>query len=93
MGRHDYSYLPVGLLLNQSFESLDKVEKLKIPVLLIHGTWDKRVPWQMSQRLFDRAPQPKFLKLIEGGQHSNNSSIAWLEYRDALSAFVQKYAH
>ena len=93
MGRHDYSYLPVGLLLNQSFDSLDKVSKLKIPVLFIHGTWDKRVPLQMSQRLFDRAPQPKFLKLIEGGQHSNSSSIAWLEYRDTMSAFVQKYAH
>ena len=74
MGRRDYSYLPVGLLLNQHFDSLDKVGKLKIPVLLIHGTWDTRVPWQMSQRLFDRAPQPKFLKLIEGGEHSNNSS-------------------
>jgi hypothetical protein len=93
MGRRDYSYLPVGLFLNQSFDSLDKVSKLKIPVLFIHGTWDKRVPWQMSQQLFDRAPQPKFLKLIEGGEHSDSSRIAWLEYRDTLNAFVQKYAH
>ena len=91
MGRRDYSYLPVSLLLNQRFESLGKVAGLKIPVLFIHGTWDKRIPWQMSQNLFDQAPQPKYLKLIEGGEHSNSSRIAWLEYRDALSAFVQKY--
>ena len=96
MGRREYSYLnymPVSWLLNQRFDSLDKVGKLKIPALFIHGTLDKRIPWQMSQQLFDRTPQPKYLQLIEGGEHSNNSSVAWLEYRDALNAFVQKYAY
>ena len=92
MGKLEYGYLPVDWLLNQRFDSLAKVDKLKIPVLFIHGTWDTRIPWQMSRRLFDRAPQPKSLKLIEGGEHSDSSRIAWLEYRDVLSAFVQKYA-
>jgi len=92
MGRLEYSYLPVSWLLNQRFDSLDKVGGLKIPLLFIHGTWDSRTPWQMSQRLFDLAPQPKFIKLIEGGEHSDSSRIAWVEYRATLSAFVQKYA-
>ena len=90
MGKREYSYLPVDWLLNQRFDSLEKVGKLKIPVLFIHGMWDKKIPWQMSQQLFDAAPQPKTLKLIEGGEHSNNSSVAWVEYRDALNEFVQK---
>jgi fermentation-respiration switch protein FrsA (DUF1100 family) len=93
MGKREYGYLPVDWMLNQHFDSLDKVGKLKIPVLFIHGTWDRRIPWQMSQQLFDQSPQPKSLKLIEGGEHSNSSSIGWVEYRDVLSAFVQKYAH
>jgi len=92
MGKLEYRYLPVSWLLNQRFDSLDKVGRLKIPVLFIHGTWDTRIPWQMSQQLFDRAAQPKFLKLIEGGEHSDSSRIAWVEYRDVVSAFVQKYA-
>ncbi len=93
MGKRDYPYLPVDLLLNQRFDSIDKVGKLKIPVLFIHGTWDEKVPWQMSQRLFDAAPQPKFLKLIKGGEHSNSGGIASVEYREAVTAFVQQYAH
>ena len=91
MGNREYAYMPVDLLLNQRFDSLGKVSHLKIPLLLIHGTWDKRVPYQMSQRLFDSAPQPKFQKLIEGGQHENNGIVAPLEYRAAVSEFVQRY--
>ncbi|MGE5757997.1 MAG: serine aminopeptidase domain-containing protein, partial [Sideroxydans sp.] len=79
------------LLLNQRFDSLGKIGHLKIPLLLIHGTWDKRVPYQMSQRLFDSAPQPKFQKLIEGGQHENNGFVAPLEYDAAVSEFVHRY--
>ncbi len=93
MARLDYDYLPVELLLNQRFESLTKISQLKTPVLFIHGTWDQNVPFHMSEQLFASAPEPKYLKLIQGGEHSNNSSIASLEYCETISAFVQKYAH
>lgn len=92
MGKRDYPYLPVDLLLNQRFDSIDKVGKLKIPVLFIHGTWDSKAPWQMSRQLFDAAPQPKVLKLIQGGEHSNSGGIASVEYKEAVTAFVQQYA-
>lgn len=92
MAERDYGYLPIDWILNQRFDTLDKIGKLKIPVLFIHGTWDEKIPYQMSQQLFDQAPQPKALKLIDGGEHSNNSGVAWLEYRAAVSAFVRQYA-
>ena len=91
MGKREYPYLPVEQLLNQRFDSISKVGKLKIPLLLIHGTWDRLIPYQMSQRLFDSAPQPKFLKLIEGGEHNNDAIIAPLEYRAAVSEFTARY--
>ncbi len=90
MGKRKYAYMPVDLLLNQRFDSLSKVSHLKIPLLLIHGTWDRRVPYQMSQRLFERAAQPKFQKLIEGGQHEDNGCVAPQEYRSAVNEFVQR---
>ena len=92
MGKREYPYLPVESLLNQRFDSLSKISNLKIPLLLIHGTWDRLVPYQMSQRLFDRAPQPKTLKLIEGGEHGNDAIISPLEYRAAVSEFIQRYS-
>lgn len=92
MSELKHNLLPVGLLLNQRFESLQKIAQLKIPLLLIHGTWDKKVPVSMAQQLFEAASQPKTLILIEGGEHSNNAAVGWVEYRDAVSAFVKQYA-
>ncbi len=92
MGELKYDYLPVGLLLNQRFDSLQKIPGLKIPVLLIHGTWDEKVPVAMARQLYDAAPQPKQLLLIEGGEHSNSGTIGWVEYRDAVAAFIKQYA-
>lgn len=93
MGKLSYPYLPVDWLLDQRFESLQKIARIKIPVLLIHGTWDKRVPVQMAQQLFAAAPQPKTLTLIEGGEHNNNGAVGWTEYRDAVTAFVKQNSH
>jgi len=93
MGELKYDFLPAGLLLNQRFESLQKIPQLKIPALLIHGTWDQKVPVGMAQQLFEAAPQPKTLVMIEGGEHSNNAAVGWVEYRDAVSAFIGQYAH
>lgn len=92
LAQAEYPWLPVDVLLNQRFDALGKVGKLKTPVLFIHGTWDMRTPYQMSQRLYDSAPQPKMLKLIDGGEHDNSSSVGLLEYRAALNEFAQRYS-
>jgi pimeloyl-ACP methyl ester carboxylesterase len=92
MAEAEYPWLPVDVLLNQRFDALGKVGKLKLPVLFIHGTWDLRTPYRMSQQLYELAPQPKTIKLIEGGEHENSSSVGLLEYRAALNEFTQRYS-
>ena len=93
MAELEYGFLPVGLLLNQRFDSLQKMPKLKIPVMLIHGTWDQKTPVEMAKQLYASAPQPKTLTLIEGGEHNNSGAVGLVEYRAAVSAFVKQYAH
>ncbi len=90
MGEISHGYLPIGLLLNQRFESLKKVPQLKLPVLFVHGTWDPKIPVEMAKQLYAAAPEPKSLLLIEGGEHNNSETVGWVQYRDALSAFISK---
>jgi len=92
MGEKDYGFLPIGYLLHQRFASLQKVPQLKIPVLFIHGTWDRKVPVAMASELYAAAPRPATLLLIEGGEHNNSGAVGWVEYRSALSAFIKQNA-
>jgi pimeloyl-ACP methyl ester carboxylesterase len=92
MAEAEYPWLPVDVLLHQRFDVLGKVGRLKLPLLFIHGTWDMRTPSRMSEQLYERAPQPKTLKLIAGGEHDNSSSVGLLEYRAALNEFTQRHA-
>lgn len=64
-----YSYFPIDLLLTEKFESIEKVKNVKMPILFIHGTDDRVVPYDMSQTLYEQAPEPKSLFLIENAAH------------------------
>lgn len=80
--------LPVGMLMTQRFDALANVPQLRAPVLFVHGTADEVVPAAMTQRMFDAAPEPKRLLLIEGGGHSNYGDRGADDYRRVLTEFI-----
>ena len=80
-----YPWLPVGLLLSQKFDSLSKIARVRLPVLVVHGTADRFVPARFSEALYRVAAAPKKLLLVEGGTHNNSMRIGALDYRRALS--------
>jgi len=61
--------LPVDLILTERFNSISKIKSLQVPVLFIHGKDDPIVPSEMSQQLYNAAPEPKQLFLISGAEH------------------------
>jgi pimeloyl-ACP methyl ester carboxylesterase len=93
MVRREFKYIPINWMLTERFDSVHKVDKLKIPVLYLHGTTDSLIPYRMSEKLYEKSPQPKYLKLIEGGDHGNSAVMGWIEYRDTFDSFVKKYSH
>lgn len=84
-----FPFFPVDLILTQQFDSLQKVPKLKIPILIIHGTEDETIPVWMSQTLYASAPQPKELILVSGANHNNVGEISPLQYTKAVQSFLQ----
>jgi len=92
MGELNYGFLPIAKLLDQRFDSIAKISQLKIPLLVMHGTADRKIPWQMGRELFEKAPEPKRVSYIEGGEHSNIAAVNWPEYRKAVSSFVSDNA-
>jgi alpha-beta hydrolase superfamily lysophospholipase len=82
--------LPMRLLIRHPFDSISKIGDLGIPVLLIHGDADAKIPCEMIDELYDAAPDRKEKLLVQGGEHANCSSNGSVEYREKLSAFVDR---
>jgi pimeloyl-ACP methyl ester carboxylesterase len=79
-----YGALPIGAVLTQHFDSIEKIGKLAAPILIVHGTSDRFVPAAMSERLYAAAPDPKRLLLVESAGHSNVTYVAFDRYAAAV---------
>jgi len=60
----------LGGLVTQRLDLLDKLKRLDLPVLVVHGKQDRLVPVEMAQRLYDTARGPKRLILVEEAGHT-----------------------
>jgi uncharacterized protein len=79
-----WGFLPVGFLVTQRFDSIKRIEELKMPILLAHGTRDEIIPFSMSERLFAAAKAPKRFVRAEGGNHHNLTSNYFDDYSKAV---------
>ena len=84
-----YGIFPVGMLLNQRFESINKVSRLSMPVLYIHGTADRVVPYNMGLELFQRSGGRKRFVAVAGGGHDDNAVVAPAEVGAALRELIR----
>src|SRR5581483_4276355 len=83
-----YRLFPVKLFLNQRFDSIDKVARLRLPTLFIHGTADEVVPFAMGEALYRRAGGRKRFVAIDGGRHETNAAAGGEAFLSALRGFV-----
>jgi fermentation-respiration switch protein FrsA (DUF1100 family) len=78
-----FAWLPTRLLLTQKFDSIDKIARVRMPVLIAHGASDRLVPAHFSNALYDAARGPKRLLLVEGASHNNTMIVGNDDYLDA----------
>lgn len=83
-----YRLFPIDLLLTQRFDSLSRVPRLQMPVLLIHGLADGKVPAAMSQMLYDVSPQPKQLYWVPLAGHNDVAETAGEAYGQTVAQFL-----
>lgn len=79
---------PIRWLVSQKFDSIGKIDKVGMPLLIVHGTADPYVPARFSEELYEAAQPPKRLLLIEGGTHNNSMRVGQRQYRQALDELL-----
>lgn len=79
-----YPWLPVALLMRDRYPSIDRIGKVHMPLLIIHGDRDSVIPYALGRRLFAAANDPKQFITMEGSDH--NTLV-----RDGLYGYVWRY--
>jgi alpha-beta hydrolase superfamily lysophospholipase len=79
-----WGWLPLSALITQRFESIDKVKRIRAPLLVVHGTDDSVIPAALGKRLYEAAPGPKQFVLVQGGSHYSTNAVGESQYRRAL---------
>ncbi|MFT4193001.1 MAG: alpha/beta fold hydrolase [Comamonas sp.] len=79
-----WGWLPVGPLLTQRFESIDKIRHIDSPLLIVHGSDDDVIKPELGERLYAAAISPKRFVMVEGGNHHNATSLGFAQYQTAL---------
>jgi fermentation-respiration switch protein FrsA (DUF1100 family) len=89
LGRHHYPFLPVRLLLRDRFETLEKIRRIRTPLLVIAGGRDRIVPIDSSRRVFDAATVAKDLLVIPDADHNDSELLAGDEMIQAIVRFIE----
>jgi fermentation-respiration switch protein FrsA (DUF1100 family) len=57
VAKNFYPFVPVNLIVNQNFRSIDAIGSVACPILMIHGKCDSTVPIALGRQLFAAAPE------------------------------------
>lgn len=90
VGAHHYPWLPVSALARDRYPSIDVIEQIVTPVLVVVGDGDRIVPPAQSRRLYDAARGEKRMLVIDGAGHNDFALLAGDELIDATVEFVEE---
>jgi uncharacterized protein len=86
-----YPWLPVRLLMKDQFRSTDHIAAVTAPVLILHGTRDRVIPFAQGQMLFAAANVPKqFQELTGAGHEALFAPATWVHEVAFLSRLLPR---
>jgi hypothetical protein len=90
MARIAVPLLPIGPLLRTKYDNLDKIKKVRAPILVLHGDRDEVVPFDQGKRVFAAALEPKEFYTIRGSGHNDTYIAGGEDYFQSLKEFIDK---
>ena len=74
-----FPFLPVRLVMRDQFRSDQRIARVNVPLLIMHGSNDPAIPIVFGERLFALAHEPKQFVRFPGGGHNNLGSFGAIE--------------
>ena len=70
-----------------------EVRRFNCPLLIIHGSDDKDVPVEDAHNLYEKAREPKMLKVIRGGNHSLDNPAYLRQVSILACGWLKRYLY
>ncbi|MEP6873371.1 MAG: alpha/beta fold hydrolase [Burkholderiales bacterium] len=80
----------VSWFATQQFDSIDKIGQIDAPILMMHGSADKTVPFALGRALYEHAPVGTRWVPFEGGSHSGLDREQPDLYRDSVRSVIAR---
>ncbi|GLR96000.1 fermentation-respiration switch protein FrsA (DUF1100 family) [Bradyrhizobium liaoningense] len=74
-----FRFIPVRLLMRDQFRSDERIARVTVPLLVMHGTNDLAISIMFGERLFALAREPKQFVRFAGGGHDNLDAFGAVE--------------
>ena len=85
----NYPFVPVRLLMRNKMDSMSRIGRFQGPLLMSHGDADTLIPFRLSQRLFEKANEPKQFFTVRKGEHCSTEPE---EYQRLFDRFLSSSA-
>ncbi len=88
IGRKFYPYMPVRWFARFSYRTIDYIQKVRCPVMIIHSRTDETVPFEFGLELYEAANEPKeFVEIF--GSHNDGFLVSSEIYKDAWTRWLK----
>ena len=78
----------VSWFATQRFDSITKIGRIDAPILMMHGSADKTVPFALGRALYEQAPAGTRWVPFDGGSHSGLDREQPDLYRDSVRSVI-----
>jgi uncharacterized protein len=78
----------LSALAGGAYPSLERIARLRAPVLILHGEDDEIVPVAHARTLYAAAPEPRRLRIVPGAGHSDLVHAMGASYGTEVAAWL-----
>ncbi len=83
---------PLARLVAGGFDSRERIERMRAPLLFFHGDRDEVVPYGLGRELFAAAPEPKAFETLAGAGHNDTVEVGGRAYLARIGRFLDEVA-
>lgn len=88
VARHYYFGLPVHWFVGARFPLEERLKQVHMPLLVIHGALDDVIPFDLGQKVFEAANEPKSFYTVPRADHNDVYVVGGTAYYERLKEFA-----